>query len=386
MKCPHCRTVNLEKAKFCHECGQPLISAQTLPTETTPQYIPDILAKKPSLEPTFFAGGRYQVKKLLGEGGKKKVYLVYDAVLDRDIAFAQIKTEKLDEDARTRIKREAQAMGRLGDHPNIVAVYDFGEEEGQPYMVLPLLPGGDVGELLEKAPDHRLPLDKAIRIAKAVSSGLEFAHSKGIIHRDLKPSNIWLSADGTAKIGDFGLVLAADLSRLTEFGMIVGTIAYMPPEQAMGGAITPKTNLYSFGVMLYEMVAGRRPFIGEDALAVIGQHINTPPVSPAWHRADLPPALETLIMQLLAYPIYPLQLAPSATAMSMEKLFIGSGGLSIQCCPLFECLNLVKPYEAPTTRACAKGSEYALCPLPDDFHVRPDYCIPRSSRRFQSVG
>ena len=104
-------------------------------------------AKKISPEPTSFAGGRYQVKKLLGEGGKKRVYLAHDTVLDRDVAFAQIKTEKLDEDARTRIKREAQAMGRLGDHPNIVTVHDFGEDEGRPYMVLPLLPGGDVEEL-----------------------------------------------------------------------------------------------------------------------------------------------------------------------------------------------------------------------------------------------
>jgi serine/threonine protein kinase len=208
-------------------------------------------------------------------------------VLDRDIAFAQIKTEKPDEESRTRIKREAQAMGRLGDHPNIVTVYDLGEEESQPYTVLPLLLGGDVEDLIEKAPDHRLPLDKTINIAKAVSSGLAFAHSKGIIHRDLKPGNVWLSEDDTAKIGDFGLAVAVDLSRLTQSGVIMGTVAYMPPEQAMGGEVTPKTDLYTLGAVIYEMVAGRRPFLGEDALAVIGQHINTPPVSPAWHRADL---------------------------------------------------------------------------------------------------
>ncbi|MGD0795998.1 MAG: protein kinase, partial [Dehalococcoidales bacterium] len=273
--------------------------------------------------PTSFAGGRYQVKKFLGEGGKKKVYLAHDTTLDRDVAFALIKTEKLDAVARTRIKREARAMGRLGDHPNIVTVYDFGDHEGQPYMVLPLLPGGDVEGLIKKAPDHRLPLDKAIEIAVSVCKGLEFAHAKGIIHRDLKPGNVWLSADGTAKIGDFGLAVAVELSRLTKSGMMVGTVAYMPPEQAMGGKVTTKADLYSLGAMLYEMVTGRPPFVGDDSVAIIGQHINTPPVSPAWHRADLPPALETLIMQLLEKD--PAKRPESATVVLQALEAIGAG-------------------------------------------------------------
>jgi serine/threonine protein kinase/tetratricopeptide (TPR) repeat protein len=318
--CSHCRSKNLPGSKFCSECGQPFISTRTASTQSIPSYVQ---SKKATPNPTSFAGGRYQVKQRLGEGGKKRVYLVHDSVLDRDVAFAQIKTEKLDEDERTRVKREAQAMGRLGDHPNIVAVYDFGEDEGQPYMVLPLLPGGDVEDLIEQAPDHRLPLDKAIGIAKAISNGLVFAHSKGIIHRDLKPGNVWLSADGTAKIGDFGLAVAVDLSRLTESGMIVGTVAYMPPEQAMGGAITPKIDLYSLGAMLYEMAAGRRPFIGEDALAVIGQHINTPPVSPAWHRADLPPALDALILQLLEKDPNKRPESASAVHQVLESIELG---------------------------------------------------------------
>jgi tetratricopeptide (TPR) repeat protein len=249
--------------------------------------------------PTSFVNGRYQVKKFLGEGGKKKVYLVHDTLIDRDVAFALIKTEKLDNTTRTRVTREARAMGRLGDHPNIITIHDMGEHEGQPYIVIPVMPGGDVEGLIEKATEHRLPLDKTIDIAKAVCRGLEFAHSKGIIHRDIKPGNVWLSADGTVKIGDFGLALAVDLSRLTQSGMMVGTVAYMPPEQAMGGKVTAKTDLYSLGAMLYEMVTGRPPFVGDDSVAIIGQHINTPPVSPTWHRADLPPALETLILQLL---------------------------------------------------------------------------------------
>ena len=112
--------------------------------------------------PTSFAGGRYQVKKFLGEGGKKKVYLVHDTLLDRDVAFALIKTEKLDDATRLRVTREAQAMGKLGDHPNIVGIHDMGEEKGQPYIVIPLMPGGDVEGLIEKAPERRLPIERAV--------------------------------------------------------------------------------------------------------------------------------------------------------------------------------------------------------------------------------
>ncbi|MCH7713785.1 MAG: AAA family ATPase, partial [Chloroflexi bacterium] len=130
--------------------------------------------------------------------------------------------------------------------------------------------------------------------------GLEFAHSRGIVHRDLKPGNVWLTSDGVAKIGDFGLAVALDRSRLTTEGMMVGTVSYMPPEQAMGGEVTPKSDLYSLGAMLYEMVTGRPPFLGDDSVAIIGQHINTPPVAPAWHRPDCPRQLEALILRLLA--------------------------------------------------------------------------------------
>ncbi len=183
-------------------------------------------------QPASFADGRYQVKRFLGEGGKKKVYLAHDELLDRDVAFALIKTEGLDDASRTRISREAQAMGRLGSHPHIVTVFDLGEHPstsegqalGQPYMVTELMGGGDVEGIIKDAPEHRLPLEQAISIAVETCRGLEFAHSKGIVHRDLKPGNVWLTADGIAKIGDFGLAVATDKSRLTQMGMMVGTV------------------------------------------------------------------------------------------------------------------------------------------------------------------
>ena len=153
-------------------------------------------------QPTSFANGRYQVKRFLGEGGKKKVYLAQDTLLDSEVAFALIKTEGLDEVPRTRITREAQAMGRLGSHPHIVTVFDLGQENGQPYMVTELMGRGDVEGLIEDAPDHRLPLEQTIDIAKETCSGLKFSHSRGIVHRDLKPGNIWLTSDGRLSWAD----------------------------------------------------------------------------------------------------------------------------------------------------------------------------------------
>ena len=318
MKCPNCGAENPEGVKFCGECGKSLQEGLvcTQCGHTNPPGVkfchecgsqltgpvskePPVTSKPSTVEPTSFVNSRYQVIRKLGEGGKKKVYLVHDNVLDRDAAFALIKTENLDEDGRKRVTREARAMGKLGDNPHIVSIFDMGEINGQPYIVIPVMGGGDVEGLIEKAPDHKLPLDQTISIARAVCRGLVFAHSKGVVHRDLKPGNVWLADDGTAKIGDFGLAVMTDVSRLTMEGMMVGTVSYMPPEQAMGGEVTPKADLYSLGAMLYEMVTGRPPFVGDDYVSIIGQHINTQPISPTWHRADLPPAFESLIMLLL---------------------------------------------------------------------------------------
>src|SRR5207247_2151788 len=122
---------------------------------------------------------------------------------------------------------------------------------------------------------------------------------EAIAHRDLKPGNVWLTIDGTAKLGDFGLAVALDRSRLTQPGLMVGTVHYMPPEQALGGEVTPRADLYSLGAMLYEMATGRPPFVGDESVAIITQHLNTPPVAPSWHAPDLAPGLEALVLQLL---------------------------------------------------------------------------------------
>ena len=239
-----------------------------------------------------------QVEKPLGEGGLKSVYLARDTQLERDVAFKLIKTEGLDEESRTRVTREAQAMARLA-HPHVVTVFELGDHEGKPYVVEDLMGGGDVGDLIEDASDGRMAAEDAIVIGQAVCNALEFSHSQGIVHRDLKPGNIWLTSDGVAKIGDFGLAVSSERSRLTQEGMMVGTPFYMPPEQATGGEVTPQADLYSLGATLYEMVTGRPPFVGETFEAVIGQHLNTPPVAPTWHNPNVPASLESLILRLL---------------------------------------------------------------------------------------
>ena len=256
------------------------------------------------------------MRRFLGEGGWKRVYLAHDTKLDSDVAFALIKTEGLDAEGLTRIRREAQAMGRLRDHPHIVTVHDIGEEGGQPYIIQEYMAGGELKELLARAEHHRLPVDQALRIAHEVCQALEYAHGRGVIHRDLKPGNVFLSQDGSARLGDFGLAMVTDLSRVTQAGTMMGTVAYMPPEQATGRQADARSDLYSLGAMLYEMAAGRPPFLGDDAVAVISQHINMPPVAPSWHNPEVPRALETLIMRLLAKA--PQERPESAAAVAQE--------------------------------------------------------------------
>jgi class 3 adenylate cyclase len=238
--------------------------------------------------------------RVLGEGSSKTVMLAHDNKIDRDVAFALIKTAGLDASGRERVSREARAMGKLGDNPYVVSIYDVGEERGQPYIVSQYMAGGSVDDLLRRSPNHRLAAADAMRIACDVCRALDHAHSSGIIHRDLKPANVWLTADGTTKLGDFGLAIASDRSRLTAAGMIVGTAAYMPPEQALGQPLDARSDLYSLGAMFYEMVTGEPPFRGADLLSVIAQHINAQPQAPSKKVLGIGPDLDALILKLLA--------------------------------------------------------------------------------------
>jgi predicted ATPase len=234
---------------------------------------------------------RYRLDSELGRGGMGTIYRAHDTLLDRDVAIKILSDTTLNTESRARLLREARAVARL-NHPNIVSVYDAGEAEpAVPFIVMELVEGEplQVGHSLEQT----------LSIAGQVCAALEHAHAHGIIHRDLKPENVLIAPDGTAKLTDFGLARTV-ASRLTTEGTIVGTVFYLAPEQALGGEIDHRADLYALGVMLYELTTGRLPFTGDDLLAVISQHLQAPVIPPSTHNAEIPPALDALIVQLLS--------------------------------------------------------------------------------------
>jgi class 3 adenylate cyclase/tRNA A-37 threonylcarbamoyl transferase component Bud32 len=303
MTCGSCGYENPSDARFCAGCGVRLEDASGDAAGNGNGAAATVAAEAiEATEPrrTQLAGGRYRIQRFLGEGARKLVYLAHDSVLARDVAVAMLKTGDLDEAARKRLQREAQAMARLGDHPNVVPVFDIGEEDGEPYIVSQYMAGGSLDRRLEDAPDGRLDAREATAIADSIAAALGHAHGRGIYHRDLKPANVWLTEDGVAKLGDFGLAFSVSHSRVTRAGAIVGTVAYMAPEQALGKAPDACSDLYSLGAMLYEMVAGRPPFTGDSAVTVISQHTSAEPVAPSWHAENVPDELERVILKLLA--------------------------------------------------------------------------------------
>ena len=242
--------------------------------------------------------GRYEIGDRLGEGARKVVYRGTDSRLGRDVAVALIKTDGLDAHGRARVQREARAMARLGDHPHVVAVLDAGEEEGRPFIVSQLLTGGSLEDRLADT-GGAVEVADALRIGRQVAEGLASAHTQGVVHRDVKPANIWFDAAGNALLGDFGLAQVADEARLTTEGMIVGTASYLAPEVAVGRDADARSDLYSFGAVLYELLTGRPPFLG-DLTEVVSQHVNTAPVDPAFHNPAVPTGLDALVRRLLA--------------------------------------------------------------------------------------
>jgi eukaryotic-like serine/threonine-protein kinase len=244
-------------------------------------------------------GDRYLLSGLLGTGGMAEVFLAHDLMLGRDVAL-KVLMEHYAKDERFvgRFWREAQSAAAL-NHPNVVQIYDQGRaDDGRYYIAMEYVPGGSLKDLILR----RGPLgpSEAARLASQVAEALHAAHRCGIVHRDIKPQNVLIGEAGEAKVADFGIALAASRTSTSGTNLLFGTPSYMSPEQAMGERVGPESDLYSLGVVLYEMLTGTVPFTAEGPLATAMKHVIEPPLSPRRRNASVPEAMDALVMRLLS--------------------------------------------------------------------------------------
>src|ERR671911_1355917 len=241
---------------------------------------------------------RYELRGLVGSGGMAEVYLAHDEVLGRDVALKMLKARYAEnEELVERFRREARSAASLS-HPHIVPVFDWGESgDGSYYIAMEYLSGGTLKDRItsEGAPPPRTVVEVALQIAEA----LEAAHARGVIHRDIKPRNILITDSGHMKVADFGIARVAEATTLSDLGDILGSAKYMSPEQAMGEPVGPASDLYSLGVVLYEMLTGRVPFEVENLSELPAAHAGGPPPHPRELDPKIPEGTDALVMRLL---------------------------------------------------------------------------------------
>jgi tRNA A-37 threonylcarbamoyl transferase component Bud32 len=246
--------------------------------------------------------GRYRVLEPLGRGGMARVYRAYHPQLDRYVAIKVLRSDLMDdEEFLARFQREARAVAALR-HPNIVQVFDFDVQGGLYYMVMELLEGDTLKRRLNdyRVRGERMPLGETVRILLDVLDGLAYAHSEGMVHRDIKPSNVLLTSRGQAVLGDFGIAQIVGGTRHTVSGALMGTLSYMAPEQGMEGHSDVRSDIYSLGIILYEMLIQRPPFEADTPLAVLMKHVNDPLPLPRAIDPDLPEPFERLVLKALS--------------------------------------------------------------------------------------
>jgi eukaryotic-like serine/threonine-protein kinase len=240
---------------------------------------------------------RYAVGELLGRGGMAEVYLATDRVLDRPVAFKVLGGWLANDGTFVeRFRREALAAARIS-HPNLVAVFDAGSEDGVHYIVMEHVPGETLSDVLRK--EGRLHPNRATSIAASVADALGVAHAARIVHRDVKPANVMLTPDGRTKLMDLGIARNIDGESITRASSILGTAAYLSPEQARGDPVDHRSDIYSLGCVLYEMLTGRQPFEAQDPLAVAYKHVHEAPVPPKSLEPSIPPALEAVTLRAM---------------------------------------------------------------------------------------
>ncbi|MEW5549247.1 Stk1 family PASTA domain-containing Ser/Thr kinase [Peribacillus frigoritolerans] len=246
--------------------------------------------------------GRYKLIQMVGGGGMANVYLARDMILDRDVALKILRMDfNNDEEFIKRFNREAQSATSLA-HPNIVSIYDVGEEDSIYYIVMEYVDGFTLKQYIQKY--YPIPVDEALDIMRQITAAISHAHHNGIIHRDIKPQNILIDKEGTVKITDFGIALALSATNITQTNAVLGSVHYLSPEQARGGMANKKSDIYSLGIVMFELLTGRLPFSGESAVSIALKHLQSETPSPKRWNSEIPQSVENIILKATAKDSY----------------------------------------------------------------------------------
>jgi predicted Ser/Thr protein kinase len=297
VKCPKCLYENPQDTRFCGQCASPLTGAAPGSGALPPDVTKTMQTPAAGIAAGSAFAGRYQILEELGEGGMGHVYLTMDRELEEKVALKVIKPKIASDEKTLQRFRNELKLARMINHKNVCRMYDLNKFGETQYITMEYVPGENLKSLMKRA--GPLSIGKAISIGAQICAGLEEAHRLGVIHRDLKPQNIMIDREGNVRIMDFGIARALSAPGMTEDGQLIGTLEYMSPEQLEGKKADERADLYSVGVILYEMITGRLPFEGETPISIAAKHITAAPIEPRVLNSQISAAVSRTIMKCL---------------------------------------------------------------------------------------